>query len=187
MLTLTALYPPQVTRAGGSYLHTAASATRDCTLAVYGAQLQAALQSGKCSQVLRASYISGDGTIMGTIGVADLISAAAAQKAGQVTGAQEIGSPAAAAAQPASQVSGGQNVIAPLASSTGPTRKLGSGTGIERAEIKGHYLILMWAEYANLKSPSGQAQRQALEQFAANLVTGSANINLSTRMLSGKQ
>ena len=55
-----------------------------------------------------------------------------------------------------------------------------------QAEIKGHYLILMWAEYANLKSPSSTAQRQALEQFATNLVTGTANINLSTRMLTGK-
>ena len=36
-----------------------------------------------------------------------------------------------------------------------------------QAEIKGHYLILMWAEYANLKSPSGTAQRQALEQRKA--------------------
>jgi hypothetical protein len=45
---------------------------------------------------------------------------------------------------------------------------------------------LMWAEFTNLKSPSDPAQRQALEQFAANLVTGSANINLSARMLAGK-
>ena len=45
---------------------------------------------------------------------------------------------------------------------------------------------MLWAEYANLKSPSGPAQRQALEQFAGNLVTGTANIDLSTRMLTGK-
>ena len=38
-----------------------------------------------------------------------------------------------------------------------------------------------------LKSPSTSAQRQQLEQFAASLVTGSANINFSTRMLTGKQ
>ena len=56
-----------------------------------------------------------------------------------------------------------------------------------QAEIKGHYLILVYAEYANLKSPSGTAQRQALEQFATNIITGSANINLSTRMLTGKR
>ncbi len=165
-LTVTGLYPPQFDLNGSSYVRTAASVTKTCSLAVYGANLQAALQSGHCTQVLRASYISGDGTMMGTVGVVNLISSSAAQKAGQVTGPQEI--------------------IAPLTGKKGPTSKLGSGTGVVQAEIKGHYLILMWAEFANLKSPSGQAQRQTLEQFAANLVTGSANINLSTRMLTGK-
>jgi len=166
-LTIAGLYPPQFSLNGKSYVRTAASVTKTCSLAVYGPDRQAALQSGKCTQVVRASYLSGDGTMMGTVGVVNLVSSNAAQKAGQVTGPQEI--------------------IAPLTGKKGPTKKLGTGTGVVQAEIKGHYLILMWAEYANLKSPSGQAQRQALEQFAANLVTGSANINLSTRMLTGKQ
>jgi len=165
-LTITELYPPQFVLGGASYVRTAASVTKTCSLAVYGADLQAALQSGHCSQVVRASYISGGGTMMGTVGVVNLISSSAAQKAGQVTGPKEI--------------------IAPLTGKKGATSKLGNGTGVVQAEIKGHYLILMWAEYANLKSPSGSAQRQALEQFAENLVTGSANIDLSTRMLTGK-
>ena len=164
-LTIAALYPPQFSLNGTSYVRTAASATKTCSVAVFGADLQAALQSGHCTQVVRASYISGDGTMMGTVGVVDLISSNAAQKAGQVTGPQEI--------------------MAPLTGRNGPTKKLGTGTGVVQAEIKGHYLILMWAEYASLKSPSGEAQRQALEQFAANLVTGSANIDLSTRMVPG--
>jgi hypothetical protein len=165
-LTIAALYPPQFSLNGQSYVRTAASVTKTCTLAVFGADLQAALQSGHCSQVVRASYLSGDGTMMGTIGVVNLISSNAAQKAGQATGPKEI--------------------IAPLTGKKGPTKKLGTGTGVVQAEIKGHYLILMWAEFTNLKSPASQAQRQALEQFAANLVTGSANIDLSTRMLTGK-
>ena len=165
-LTIAGLYPPQFSLNGKSYVRTAASATKTCSAAVYGADLQAALHSGHCSQVVRASYLSGDGTMMGTVGVINLTSSNAAQKAGQATGPQEI--------------------IAPLTAKKGPTKKLGTGTGVVQAEIKGHYLILMWAEFTNLKSPSGQAQRQALEQFAANLVTGSANINLSTRMLTGK-
>jgi hypothetical protein len=165
-LTLDALFPPQFELNGSSYTRTAADVSKNCSLAVFGSNLQAALQSGNCTQVLRASYISGNGTMMGTVGVANLSSASAAQKAGQVTGPQQI--------------------IAPLAAQKGPTSKLGNGTGVVQAEIKGHYLILMWAEFTNLKSPSTSAQRQQLEQFAANLVTGSANINLSTRMLTGK-
>jgi hypothetical protein len=165
-LTLAELFPPQFELDGSSYVRTAANVSKDCTLAVFGANLQAALQSGHCTQVLRASYISGNGTMMGTVGVANLTSSSAAQKAGQTTGTQEI--------------------IAPLAAQKGPTSKLGNGTGVVQAEIKGHYLILMWAEFTSLKSPSTSAQRQQLEQFAASLVTGSANINLSTRMLTGK-
>jgi hypothetical protein len=165
-LTIAGLYPPQFVLNGASYVRTAASVTKTCSLAVYGANLQAALQSDHCTQVLRASYLSGDGKMMGTIGVINLINSGAAQKVGQISGPQEI--------------------IAPLSGKKGATRKLGSGTGVVQAEVKGHYLILMWAEFTSLKSPSGPAQRQALEQFAENLVTGSANINLSTRMLTGK-
>ena len=163
-LTLAELYPPRFTFNGSSFLRAAATVTKDCTTAVYGLQLQAALQSGHCTQVLRASYISG--TMMGTIGVVNLSTASAAQAAGKATGPEEI--------------------IAPLSSQKGPASKLGNGTGVVQAEIKGHYLILMWAEFTNTKSPSTQAQRQQLEQFAANMVTGSANIDLSTRMLTGK-
>ena len=166
-LTLAELFPPQFELDGSSYVRTAAAVSKDCTQAVFGASLQAALQAGHCTQVLRASYISGNGTMMGTVGVANLIGSNAASKAGQTTGTKEI--------------------IAPLAAQKGPTSKLGNGTGVVQAEIKGHYLILMWAEFTSLKSPSTTAQRQQLEQFAASLVSGSANINLSTRMLGGKQ
>jgi hypothetical protein len=165
-LTLDELFPPQFELNGSSYVRTAAALTKDCSLPVFGSNLQAALQAGHCTQVLRASYISGNGTMMGTVGVANLSSSSAAQKAGQTTGPQEI--------------------IAPLAAQNGPTSKLGNGTGVVQAEIKGHYLILMWAEFTSLKSPATAAQRQQLEQFATDLVTGSANINLSTRMLTGK-
>jgi hypothetical protein len=163
-LTIDELFPVQFELNGSSFVRTAANLTTSCSLAVYGASLQAALQSGDCTQALRASYVSGP--MMGTIGVVNLVSASAAGKAGKVTGPQEI--------------------IAPLAASKGVTSKLGTGTGVVQAEVKGHYLILMWAEFTDLKTPSTTAQRQQLEQFASNLVIGSANINLSTRMLTGK-
>jgi hypothetical protein len=165
-LTVQELYPPQFTLGNSSYVRTAASVTKNCSLAVYGPDLQAALQAGHCSQLLRASYVSGNNRMMGTIGVANLTSASAAQKAGQATGPQEI--------------------IAPLTARSGPAKKLGTGTGIVQAKIKGHYLILMWAEFTSLKSPSTAAATQQLEQFAADLLTGSANITLSSRMLGTK-
>jgi hypothetical protein len=165
-LTIEGLYPPQFVLNGSSYIRTAATVTKTCPAAVYGANLQAALQSGHCSQVARASYVSGNNLMMGTVGVINLNTSAAATKAGQATGPQEI--------------------IIPLAAKKGITKKLGHGTGVVQAEVKGHYLILMWAEFTSLKSPSTSAAKTQLEQFATSLVTGTANINLSTRMLSGK-
>jgi hypothetical protein len=165
-LTLEQLFPVQFELDGSSYTRTVADLSKNCSVAVFGSSLQSALQSGHCTQVLRASYISGNGKIMGTVGVANLVSSADAQKAGNVTGPQEI--------------------VAPLTAQKGPTSKLGTGTGVVLAEVKGHYLILMYAEFASLNSPSTSAQRQQLEQFAENMVTGSANIDLSTRMLTGK-
>jgi hypothetical protein len=165
-LTVTGLFPPQFELNGNSYLRTAAGVTSNCAQAVYGTKLQAALKSGHCTQVARATYLSGNGQMMGTVGVVNLDSVADASKAGQASGSQQI--------------------IAPLSAKTGPTKKLGNGTGVVQAEVKGHYLILMWAEFADLKSPSTSAATTSLEQFATNILTGSANINLSTRMLSGK-
>jgi hypothetical protein len=162
-LTVAGLYPVQFDLNHASFTRTAASVTKDCSLTVYGAQLAAALESGHCSQVVRASYVSGK--MMGTIGVVNLISASAAEKAGATTGPKEI--------------------IAPLSSAHGVTSKLGNGTGVVQAEVKGHYLILIWAEFTDLKTPTSAGTAQ-LETFATNLVTGSANINLTTRMLTGK-
>jgi protein kinase-like protein len=156
-LTLEQLFPPQFELNGSLDLRTATSLTKNCSLAVFGPDLQAALQAGHCSQVLRASYISGDNAIMGTVGIANLISSAAALKAGQKAGSEEI--------------------IAPL-----PTPN-GDSTGVVQASVKGHYLILIWTEFTSLRSPSTSAQRQRLEQFAANMLDGSANIDLSNRMV----
>src|SRR5204862_933762 len=48
-LTLAALFPPQFELNGKSYARTAASITKPCSLAVYGAARPAALQTGHCS------------------------------------------------------------------------------------------------------------------------------------------
>ncbi len=53
------------------------------------------------------------------------------------------------------------------------------------AEYKGHYLILTWSEYVNGTSPTTKAQDSQLEEFSNNLVSGTANIALSQRMVTG--
>ena len=169
-VTVNGLYPPAFMYPavnGTQYLRATASLTKTCGLAVFGDLLQAALQSGGCSQIVRASYVSGNGQIMGTIGVANLSSAYEAELAAKTTGSDEL--------------------IAPLTATKGPTRNfLKSGTGLAYAEIKGHYLILFYVEFTDLKSPSGNAQKQELLNFADGMFGGSANIGLSDRLLGQK-
>jgi len=103
---------------------------------------------------------------MGTIGVVNLNTTTAAAKAGAAVDASDF--------------------ISPLSTSSGVTKKLGQGTGVVWAEYKGHYLILMWAEYSDLKSPSGSTQDKQLESFEQDLVAGTINIALSERMVTGQ-
>ena len=107
---------------------------RNCPNTVLGNQLRAALRKAGCTQVMRASYLSAGQKIMATVGVLNLASVTDAEQAGKATGATAF--------------------IKQLPAAHGPTRNLMKGTGLEEAQIKGHYLILTWAEFTNLKAPS---------------------------------
>jgi hypothetical protein len=164
-LTVAELYPAQFLITGSSFVRTTDRADTNCDQALFGAQLQNAAKVYGCSQVVRASYISGSQTMMGTVGVMNLSGANDAAKAGNASGANDF--------------------VTPLNGKTGLTRNLTQGTGVVQAEYKGHYLILIWAEFTNLKGPTTADQRSQLEQFASGLISGSANIALSNRMVSG--
>ena len=103
---------------------------------------------------------------MGTIGVLNLRSARLASRAGKATGPSRF--------------------IAQLRGAKGPTRRLTKGTGIEEAEVKGHYLILIWAEFANLHAPKHAPQKQRLVQFCNRLLKNTANVSLSRRLVTGQ-
>src|SRR5271165_1518071 len=167
-LTLDELFPPQFLNEAdhNSFSRVAAKLDKTCANAVIGQDLVSALQSGKCTQVLRASYVAGDGKIMGTIGVVNLDTTNEAHHAGKVVGANDF--------------------IAPLSAAKGIASKLGKGTGVVEAEFKGHYLILTWAEFTSTNAPATKAQNQQLEAFENDLVAGTANISLSQRMVNGK-
>jgi hypothetical protein len=115
---------------------------------------------------MRASYLSSGSKLMGTIGVLNLAAAAAAEKAGKAAGPSEF--------------------IAQLPAARGPTKRLTKGTGIEAAEVKGHYLVLVWAEFANLRAPKSAAQRRELEAFISVLIQKTANVSLASRMITGR-
>ena len=122
----------------------------NCASVLVGTALQAAVRKGGCTQVVRASYLSTDRKVMATIGVLNLVNVAAAEQAGKATGPAEF--------------------IRQLPGPKGPTRNLTKGTGLEEAEIKGHYLILIWTEFANLHAPPGKKQRRELTAFSARPV-----------------
>src|SRR5215472_4312623 len=164
-LTVHKLFPAKFSRNGASGTLAITRAGTRCSREVFGTKLAAAIRKGKCTQVLRASYLSTDRKIMATVGVLNLKDVTAAEKAGKAAGATQF--------------------IKQLPSAHGPTRNLAKGTGIEVAEVKGHYLILIWTEFANLHAPSGKSQRQKLESFSVGLVAGTANISLSNRMVTG--
>jgi hypothetical protein len=166
-LTTAELFPPAFTNEKDktSYQLVSTKLDKTCGNAVIGSALVKALQTGKCTQVLRGSYVSGGNKIMGTIGVINLSTTNEAHYAGKVVGQNDF--------------------IAPLTSAKGVASKLGNGTGVVEAEFKGHYLILTWSEFVNGANPSTKAQDNQLEQFSNDLVAETANIDLSQRMVTG--
>jgi hypothetical protein len=166
-LTIDELFPPAFVNETdhGSFTLAGTKLDTTCSNAVIGQDLISALQTGKCTQVLRASYVSGNNQIMGTIGVANLATTNGAHEAGRLVGTNDF--------------------VAPLSTPKGIASKLGQGTGIVQSEYKGHYLIMIWAEFANTKAPAGNAQDQELQQFGSDLIAGTANISLSQRMVNG--
>jgi hypothetical protein len=164
-LTVSQLFPAKFARDGASGTLTVSKSGTRCSHEVFGSKLAAAIRKAKCTQVLRASYLSTDRKIMATVGVLNLADVTGAEKAGKAAGATEF--------------------IKQLPSRHGPTRNLAKGTGIEVAEVKGHYLILIWTEFANLHAPSDKSQRKKLESFSTGLVAGTANVSLSNRMVTG--
>ena len=165
-LTVGQLFPARFTSGDTSGTLTVRKSGTRCSHEVFGSKLAAAIRKAKCTQVLRASYLSTDRKIMATVGVLNLNDVTGAEKAGKAAGATQF--------------------IKQLPSRHGPTRNLAKGTGIEVAEVKGHYLLLIWTEFANLHAPKGKSQRQKLESFSVGLVAGTANVSLSNRMVTGR-
>jgi hypothetical protein len=165
-LTLGELFPGRFASGGVAGVRTVRRAGSKCSRAVFGSKLASAVRKGACTQVLRASYLSSTKKLMATIGVLNLANVPAAERVGKASGAREF--------------------IRQLPAAHGPTRNLTKGTGLEEAEIKGHYAILIWAEFANLHKPSGKRQVRELKQFSAGLISGTVNLSLTNRMVTGK-
>ena len=165
-LTATELYPARFSDHGAAYKKVRGAKGVNCHAALIGSALRAAVKHGSCSQAIRATYVSKSAKVMGTIGVFNLKTAAAATKAAGKAGHAEF--------------------VAQLAAKSGPAKSIGQGTGIEEAIVKGHYLVLVWAETTNLSAPKGKAGRAKLTEFMNLMVDRTVNVSLSNRMVDGK-
>ncbi|MDR2987524.1 MAG: hypothetical protein LBV34_22065 [Nocardiopsaceae bacterium] len=165
-LTAAELFPYSVSNAGTAYTRVNEAKGTNCRRALIGSDLQAAVRSGGCKQTLRATYVSKSAKVMGTIGVFNLKTFPLASKAARKAGRNEF--------------------VAQLAAKAGPAKSIGQGTGLEEAVVKGHYLVLVWAENTNLNAPKTQAGRARLTAFMNFLVKHTVNVSLSNRMVDGK-
>ncbi len=163
-LTLAELFPASFSAIGVTMTNVATSLSTNCASAIVGATLQSAVGAADCTQVARATYVDLPGSLMGTIGVFNLSTGDAAKAAERSADANDF--------------------ISQLTASSGPAQEIGQGTGIEEALAKGHYLILIWAEFSNFVTPNAQ-NSNLIEQFISLLVSNTANKDLTTRMLTG--
>jgi len=164
-VTIAELYPATFAADGTTFSRTASKLGTHCSDAVVGAALQAKVAAAGCTQVARATYLSTAKLLMGTIGVLNLTSYTAAEQAGHAAGPSAF--------------------IGRLPAAKGPTLDIAKGAGIEEAEVKGHYLILVWAGFTNLHAPKYRGEQLALENFMSRLIIRTANVSLTDRMVNG--
>jgi hypothetical protein len=165
-LTVAELFPASFISGGVSYARTAGHLSGDCLDAVTGANIQAAISSGSCTQAARATYMTAKKGMMGTIGVFNMRTVAQASASVRAADASDF--------------------VTQLPGAKGPTSKITQGPGVEEALAKGHYLILIWAGFTSRRTPHTTAQKQELATFMKTLLQGTANVSLTDRMVNGK-
>ncbi len=163
-LTAHELYPYSFRSSGDVYDRVKTKITSACGGALIGAAVQAAVKHAGCNQAVRGTYLAKSLKLMATIGVFNLDTVKGASLA-------------------ASKV-GHNNFVAPLQSKAGLAAKIGQGTGVDEAIVKGHYLVIVWAETTGLQAP--KSQRSRLDAFMNLLIAKTANVDLSYRMAFGK-
>jgi hypothetical protein len=145
---------------GGSYIMTKRRTDRDCGDAVTGGSLEKALRKARCTQLLRATFSTTGGKLVGTIGIANLASEEAAQAAARAA-------------------RGGRNYVEPLRGS-GNTKRIGrsGSSAVGTADVRGHYLILSWVQYPDGKKIA-KKHYPAITRFERNVIVG---CNLGTAL-----
>ncbi|SNS18924.1 hypothetical protein [Actinomadura mexicana] len=152
-LTLKEVFGKATFKSGGhKYVRTAATGKKSCTGVVGGTTLAAALKKGRCTQSLRATYALSNGSLIGTVGVFNLQTEAAAKKAVKAAAAKD----AFLVALPGKGVS----------------KNNGKGEALGTSQARGHYVIMTWVQRPDGKKISSK-YHAAVRVFGTQLVKGS--------------
>lgn len=152
---------------GRSYRQVIHGATTHCSATVTGSRIKAAETAGHCTQLLRATYLRGDHKVMGTVSISNLSTYAAAHHAFEAA-------------------AGGQQYVTPLRGKSGRTARLGRGAALGIRQVRGHYLILSWVQYADGHKPATASGRKQLSAFHSDVVSTALARPLSYRMITGR-
>ncbi|TXK35832.1 hypothetical protein [Nonomuraea sp. C10] len=164
-LTVKELFKSKkITASGRAYEMTITSKDKKCDDGVLGDKLKKALKSGKCTQMMRASFRDKKGETIGTVGVANLSTtknAARVAKAGDKS-----------------------NYVKPLAGKDEVTKFLGSGSGGAKVWTHGHYAVLVWFQNKDGSDPDKTASKR-LFQAAEDITKATVFKALDVRALTG--
>ncbi|WP_131743420.1 hypothetical protein [Actinomadura roseirufa] len=166
-LTLSEVFRKSTFKAGKQkYLRTAWNDKKGCVGIVGGTTLTSALKKGDCKQALRATYALGSGQLIGTVGVLNLKTEAAAKAAVKAAGAKD----AFLRALPGSGIS----------------KTNGKGEALGTCETFGHYVVMTWVQRPDGKKIASQ-YHSTVRAFGSQLVDGSGlSLALHYRETEGK-
>ncbi|GAA4581019.1 hypothetical protein GCM10023194_11060 [Planotetraspora phitsanulokensis] len=150
-----------------SYQMTVWRTEKKCADGISGAKITKALKAGSCTQMIRASFRDAKGSIIGTIGVANLKTSSGAKKVASAGGGGER-----------------TDYLKPLPGKDSVTKNLGSGEAYAGGWTHGHYTVLLWFQFKDGHKPSKTGLKQ-LYQAAVDITDATVFPALETRSLTG--
>ncbi|GAA4193437.1 hypothetical protein [Microbispora amethystogenes] len=149
------------------YVRTATRKEKKCADGVTGEKITKALKTAGCTQLLRASFADAKGTIIGTVGVANLRTSAMAKKVASAGAGDER-----------------KDFLKPLPGKDEATKHLGSGEASAGGWTYGHYAVLLWFQFKDGHKPT-KSELKKLYQAATDIADASVYPALDTRALNG--
>ncbi|SDH52092.1 hypothetical protein SAMN05421505_11776 [Sinosporangium album] len=158
----------KVTRDKRSYTMTVRRHDKKCKSAITGSKITKAVNDGKCTQVIRASFRDKSGKIIGTIGVANMRNSAAVSKVVSAGAGKER-----------------KDYVKPLPGKDKATKPLGDGEAIAGVWKHGHYAVMLWFQFKDGRLPD-KNERKQLNQAAVDIAELTVFRALDSRTLTGK-